>query len=330
MNPYALFIGIAALGLSACDAAPNAGDNPSATEKEASGSTKSTRTNARDTKLEKPSKSLDEALSLDVFGVSLNMPVEQVKAALLEKGFSEPVPASGGFAGFKASIGFDCEHKYSGTDKGICDKIGQIQEEGYVWTRGPEINWKAEESLLPLFYVDEAKTLRLWHIRYVRAYEPEIFPGNIATQMIERFGAPTIHNANESFDYLSYYIQMTVPVGYKKTESDDRSSNSFSEQRAIITTRLECLKQEVKNFPEPRSRACKAILDKPAKPQYIFDALGNQFLDINIRPDELRLELTGYFLTRAVEYAVEETKLNEELAELARRREAGGDVADDL
>ncbi len=333
MNLYMLLIGITALGLSACEAATNAGDNSSATEKETSSSAKPARNNKGDTKLEKPSKSLDEAMALDAFGVSLNMPVEQVKTILLEKGFAEPHfnRMSDLVDTFEASIGYNCAFKYRGTNEGICDKIGQVQQEGYVWTRGPDIDGEAEERLLPLFYVDEAKSLRLWHMGYERSYDPEIFPGNIAEQMIERFGAPTIHNSDETFEYLSYYIQMPVPAGYKRTESDDRSASDFSEQRAITTTRLECLKDEVENLPKPRSRSCKAIMDKPAKPQYLFDALGaNQFLDINVQPDELRLDLTGRFLFRAVEYAVQETELKEALAELARRRDAEADVADDL
>lgn len=288
-----------------------------------------------DTKFDKPFKSLDAALKLGVFDITLDMPVDQVKAILLEKGFVEPHVGrmAAGVDTYDASIGYNCAFKFARTDEGMCDKIGQIQEEGYLWTRGKRANGRPEETILPLFYVDANKQLRLWHLGYERAYDPEIFPGAIAKQMIERFGEPTVRFSNETNESLSYYVQMAVPAGYERTDTDERGMSRFNEQRAIKQTRLDCLNQEIEQFPAERSKSCGVLLSKPAGPQRLFDALsstGSDVIEVEIAPDQLRLKLTGNFLPRSVQLALEEAKLESQLAELARRREAGGDVADDL
>lgn len=332
---------LAALTATACDRIGEAMDkvvparSVSTTDNDKKETQPSGATAGADTNLEKPFKTLEQAMQLSVFDVTLDLPVEQVKALLLEKGFGEPrlPPMVAGLDTYEASIGYNCAFKYSGTDEGICDKIGHVQETGYIWTRGTLANGEPEETVLPLFYVDENKQLRLWHMGYERAYAPEVFPGTIADQMIERFGAPTVRFSSETRDELSYYVQMNVPRGYEKTDTDTRHAGRFELQREIRNNRIDCLKQAVEEFPTKLSAQCKKIFSEPAKPQQIFDALGsssNEVLSIAITPDRLRLQLTAHFLYRAVVLALEEKEIQAELAELERRRDAGGDVADDL
>lgn len=287
--------------------------------------------NAGDTKLAQPTISMPEAMELSVFDITPDMPVDEVKASLLEKGFEEPTPSRG--EPLLASIGFACDVKYGGEDYGPCDIIGQVQETGFIWTRGPAVDGKAQEQLLPLFYVDENKTLRLWHIRYERAYDPKIFPGAVAEQMLERYGEPSFNRPRETRHGLTYYLQMEVPEGYERTETDERGTSAFNKQRAIKINRIGCLEQEIENFPAERTKECASVLQSPSKPQFIFDGLSessNLILEITIRPENLRLQLTADFLHRAVALHNKEIELNEQLAELARRRDAGADVADDL
>lgn len=284
-----------------------------------------------DTKLDKPFKTFDEAMTLILFDIPLDMDVDQVRETLLEKGFIEP--RTGGLAGYEASIGYNCAFKYSGTNEGICDRIGQVQEEGYLWTRGTLENGGSEETILPLFYVDQDKRLRLWHLEYERAYIPDTAPAVIGEQMRERFGAPTFEDIRETYTQLSYYVQMDVPEGYMRTDTDERGPARFDSQRAVKITRTGCLQKQVENYPAPQSAECKSLLSQPAKPQRIFDGLStspNEVLDITVNPDRLRMTLTGHFLHRAVALALEEQKLIAELAELERRRESGGNIADDL
>ncbi|MAW79363.1 MAG: hypothetical protein CMI63_03940 [Parvularcula sp.] len=274
---------------------------------------------------------MPEAMALSVFDITPDMPVDEVKANLLERGFEEPTPSR--IDPLIASIGFACDVNYGGEDYGPCDIIGQVQETGFIWTRGPTVDGKAQEQLLPLFYVDENKTLRLWHIRYERAYDPEIFPGAVAEQMLERYGEPSFNHPGETRHELSYYVQMDVPEGYERTEADERGTSAFNKQRAIRISRIGCLEQEIENFPADRTIECASVLESPSKQQFIFDGLSessNLILEITIRPENLRLQLTADFLHRAIALHNKEIELNEQLAELARRRDAGADVADDL
>lgn len=326
--------------LMACDdiseaigAQPEQSETPA--QNQSTSQTASPPSNPADTKLNEHTISMPQAMALNVFDIVLDMPVEDVKALLLEKGFEEPSirRMSELVDTFEASIGYNCDFKYRGTDEGICDRIGTIQDSGYIWTRGPLIDGEAEEQLLPLFYVDDAKQLRLWHVLYERSYEPAIFPGTIADQMLDRFGKPTFHHKDEALHGVSYYIQMDVPPGYERTDEDERSSARFTDQRAVKATRISCLEQEVENFPQERTPLCETVFNHPANQQRIFDALNtnpNQVLNISIKPETLRLEFTGRFLPRATALSIEETTLIAQLAELARRRDAEADIADDL
>lgn len=326
-------IALCVTALTACDNINEAigNDAGSVSQEENRNQTSSSSNHADDTKLQQPTISMPEAMAISVFDITLDMPVEEVKASLLEKGFEEPAASS--IEPLIASIGFACDVNYGGQDEGPCDKIGQVQEEGFVWTRGPVLNGKAEEQLLPLFYVDETKQLRLWHIRYERAYDPEIFPGAIAKQMLDRYGEPSFNHPQETRHGLSYYVQMNVPPGYQRTETDERSATAFNKQRAIRMSRIGCLKQEVENFPATRAKECASMLAGPSKQQFVFDGLSNSsnlVLEITIRPEKLRMQLTADFLHRAVGLYNKEVDLLEQLEELARRRDAGADVADDL
>lgn len=332
---------LVAMTITACDRIGEAMDkvvpdgSASTTDNDEKEKRPSGATAGADTKLEKPFKTIEQAMKLSVFDATLDMPVDEVKALLLEKGFTEPrvQRMSELVDTYEASIGYNCTFKYDRTNEGICDKIGHVQETGYIWTRGVLANGEPEETVLPLFCVDENKKLRLWHFGYERAYAPEVFPGTIADQMIERFGAPTVRFPSETRDELSYYVQTNVPRGYEKTDTDTRHPGRFELQREIRINRIDCLKRAVEEFPTEFSAQCKKLFSEPAKPQQIFDALGsssNEVLSIAIAPNRLRLQLTAHFLYRAVVLALEEKELQAELAELERRREAGGDVADDL
>lgn len=335
MTVKSVFIMLAVLCVSACDQISEAMNAEPANggqsgQVDAAPSPKQAGSKA-DTKLDKPFKSFDEAMTLKLFDIGLDSSTDEVKAILLEKGFIEP--RTGGLAGYEASIGYNCAFKYSGTEEGICDKIGQVQEEGYLWTRGTLDDGEPEETILPLFYVGQDKRLRLWHLEYQRAYVPDIAPSVIGEQMRERFGAPTFEDIRETYAQLSYYVQMDVPQGYTRTDTDERGPARFDSQRAVKLTRIGCLKSQIETYPAPATPECKSLLSKPAKQQFLFDGMSNspnEVLDITVNPDRLRMKLTGYFLHRAISLALEEQKLIAELAELERRRKADGSVADDL
>lgn len=285
-----------------------------------------------------PVYSVDEALSKELFGISLGDSVEEVRVALLERGFQEPDPETGSQRiPEAAATGINCDYTKRARTKSLCESIGYGQENGWVWNRTADNG--DSETVLPLFFIDENREQALMFTRYIREYQTSVGPRNAIAPFAERFGEPT-NSAVDSYQASSEYrIQMPVPKGYSRTAVDERSATTPSWQRAVEVSRLVCLKREHRDPAAPRSEACDKVMNGDGSSQRLFSALGsaggdtqsqNMFLRVHVNSDRLQVEQHGHFLRVAADVFNTETRLLSEIEEKRALTNTDLPVSDDL
>lgn len=283
-------------------------------------------------------RAYSELQTINLFDVKIGMSPDQVRTILLEKGFAEPAAQTDRIFSSASRYAIDCA---PGQDDDPCQQVAFIQAAGLEWTRGEN----GEEKVVPLFFVDRNLDQKLYALDYERTYDPAIDPVNIAADMKQRFGEPTEEQEFRG-TLIDYAIRMEVPEGFSPAPEAQQQNARRSILRHVEDTRDTCLKQEVDNFPEPRTEVCERLFAAPAQPQQIFTAMfdrytlkgtftdtryaDNEVLKMKITPTTLNITLNGAFLAIAETLIEDEDKLLARLAELQARRDNDVGISSDL
>lgn len=286
----------------------------------------------------RPVYTLDDVYLTTIFGVGLDMSTDDARAALLDRGFVEPV------SGVLPSIGFHCDAFDADQP---CRDAGFSQSETFVWTRGDEIERDgaaiSSEQVLPFFYLNRDGVQRLYSLQYVKHFNEPVNLDEARALYAQRFGEPTEQRGDgvEKIE-LSYVVQARVPAGLTPTPSDQRMPSQFALQRAVEATRSSCLKEAMSGDDAAPSQACLAVETGDAREQDVFEALtnavlrpdqSNAFLGVVIEPFQTKIFLIGHFLPEAerLNNAREEAVAAAEEARVEAEKEAEATIiSDDL
>ena len=248
---------------------------------------------------DKPVYTVEQALATSVFGVSLNMTTDQVREALVERGFVEPISQD------LPSTGFLCDNP---EPSAACNLPGYTQEQTFLWTRGGELEGGGYlEEVLPFFYNDRNGLQRLYSMQYVKRFDAPVSDLNAALQLYtQRLGAPTTFQSLSDEVQAAYLVMADIPTGFTPTPVDNRMPSQVTIQRAVTATRTSCHTQTVAGSAP--AAECIKVESGDEYAQDVFEALihasqavdqSNVYLGVKINHERSRIYLVADFLHQA-------------------------------